>query len=96
MTVTGSVERTAVTDPEGEYSIDALPSGNYSARAELVGFVTATETVEVAREQVTVDFHLESPVCGRARGAGRRSRPSARGRHSAVLYGLVGTAAQSG
>ena len=33
VTISGTVERTAITDPRGEYRIDALPSGIYSAKA---------------------------------------------------------------
>lgn len=65
VTVNGSVERTAITGPNGEYRIDALPSGTYSVKAELVGFVTATETVKVPGEDVIVDLHLRiAPLCG--------------------------------
>ena len=64
VTISGTVERTAITDPRGEYRIDALPSGIYSAKAELVGFATATETVKVPGEEVTVDFYLRVALCG--------------------------------
>jgi hypothetical protein len=65
VTVSGTVERTAITGAGGEYKIDALPSGTYRAKAELVGFVTATETVTVPERDVTVDFHLRvAPLCG--------------------------------
>ena len=66
VTVSGTVERTAITDPRGEYRIDALPSGIYSAKAELVGFATATETVKVPEVEVTVDFYLRVALCGPA------------------------------
>jgi hypothetical protein len=65
VTVSGTVERTAITGAGGEYEIDALPSGTYSAKAELVGFVTSIGTVKVPGEDVTVDFHLRvAPLCG--------------------------------
>lgn len=49
----------AVTNIDGQYTIDAVPAGTYTVEARFVGFRTASRDVEVSSgETVTVDFTL--------------------------------------
>jgi len=65
VTATGAVRRQVVTSLEGEYRIADLPPGRYTVTAELVGFLTETQAVDVgADERRTLDLLLRFGCVG--------------------------------
>jgi hypothetical protein len=65
VTVTGAVRRQVVTSLDGEYRIADLPPGRYTVTAELAGFLTETQSVEVGvDESRTLDFLLRIGCVG--------------------------------
>jgi hypothetical protein len=62
---TGAVRREVVTSLDGEYQIADLPPGRYTVTAELAGFLTETEAVDVgADERRTLDLLLRVGCVG--------------------------------
>jgi len=53
-----SLERTAVTGPDGRYQFPSLPPGTYTAKAELAGFETAVENSVVVGTGATTALHF--------------------------------------
>ena len=51
VTATGPVRRQVVSSPDGEYRITNLPAGCYTVTAELVGFLTETQNVDVGVDE---------------------------------------------
>jgi hypothetical protein len=65
VTVTGAVRREVVTSPDGEYRIADLPPGRYTITAELPGFVTEQQAVDVGSgERRTLDLLLRFGCVG--------------------------------
>jgi hypothetical protein len=65
VTATGAVRRQVVTSLDGEYRIADLPPGRYTVTAELVGFLTETQAVDVgADERPTLDLLLRVGCVG--------------------------------
>lgn len=56
--LTASLERTAVTGPDGRYQFPNLPAGTYTARAELPGFETAVKNSVVVETGATTALHF--------------------------------------
>jgi TonB-linked SusC/RagA family outer membrane protein len=76
-----SISMGALTNEQGEYSIDGVPAGTYSIVARIIGYRELQKSVTVADDQtVTADFALEKSalkldevvVTGTAGGAKRR------------------------
>lgn len=52
-------DRGTLTDAEGRYRLESVPAGEVEVRAELVGYGTGSQTVQVTAGQVsTADFEL--------------------------------------
>lgn len=65
VTATGAVRRQVVSSLEGEYRIANLPPGRYTVTADLVGFLTETQSVDVGVDEGrTLDLLLRSGCVG--------------------------------
>jgi hypothetical protein len=65
VTATGAVRREVVSSLDGEYRIADLPPGRYTVTAELAGFLTETQAVDVgAGETRTLDLLLRLGCLG--------------------------------
>ena len=51
VSITGAVERSAVTDSEGCYAFEGIPSGSYSVDFSAFGYSSSKRTFEVVAEQ---------------------------------------------
>ena len=56
--MTATLERAAVTDPDGRYELPNLPPGTYTAKAALPGFETAVEHNVVVDTGATTPLHF--------------------------------------
>lgn len=64
VSITG-VSRSAVTDAQGNYQLNAVPAGSHSVRAATLGYAASTRTVEVAASQTaTANFSLQTSAIG--------------------------------
>lgn len=79
----------AFTDEEGNFAMDAVPVGNYTARAAKMGYGFADEDIEVnVDENTEVNFVLEEMDGNGGGGGDRGGHGDHRGEH-VDLHGLV-------
>lgn len=54
-----ALQRGAVTNETGRYTVENLPAGTYTVAFRFIGFKTTTRTVTLATQRVTLDVTLE-------------------------------------